>query len=42
MWLHYGDVIMRVIKVSNNQPHGCLLNGLLRRKNIKAPRHWPL
>ena len=31
--------------VSNHQPHGCLLNRLFRhrsKKNIKAPRHWPL
>ena len=31
--------------VSNHHPHGCLLNRLLRRrskKNIEAPRHWPL
>ena len=31
--------------VSNHQPHHCLLNRLFRRrskKNIKAPRHWPL
>ena len=31
--------------VSNHQPHDCLLNLLFRRrskKNIKAPRHWPL
>ena len=31
--------------VSHNQPHDCLLNRLYRRrskKNIKAPRHWPL
>ena len=31
--------------VSNHQPHDCLLNRLFRRrwkKNIKAPRHWPL
>ena len=31
--------------VSNHQPFHCLLNRLFRRrwkKNIKAPRHWPL
>ena len=31
--------------VSNHQPHGCILNRLLRaqiKENIKAPRHWPL
>ena len=31
--------------VSNHQPHGCLLNRLFKRrlkKNIKAPRYWPL
>ena len=31
--------------VSNHQAHDCLLNRLFRRrskKNIKAPRHWPL
>ena len=31
--------------VSNHQPHGCLLNRLFGRrskKNIKAPRQWPL
>ena len=31
--------------VSNHQPHDCLLNRSFRRrskKNIKAPRHWPL
>ena len=31
--------------VSNHQPHDCSLNRLFRhrwKKNIKAPRHWPL
>ena len=31
--------------VSNHQPHQCLLDRLFGRrskKNIKAPRHWPL
>ena len=31
--------------VSNHQPDDCLLNPLFKRrskKNIKAPRHWPL
>ena len=31
--------------VSNHQPHDCLLNRLFRcrsKKNLKAPRHWPL
>ena len=31
--------------ISNDQPHDCLLSRLFRRsskKNIKAPRHWPL
>ena len=39
-WRHNGRD-----SVSNHQPHGCLLTRLFRRrskKNIKAPRHWPL
>ena len=37
-WRHNG-----CDSVSNHQPHYCLLNRLFRRrkKNIKAPRHWP-
>ena len=39
-WRHNGRD-----SVSNHQPHGCLVTRLFRRrskKNIKAPRHWPL
>ena len=40
---HYSDFIMRAIAF--HRRHDVLLNRLLRRKskkNIKAPRHWPL
>ena len=39
-WRHNGHD-----DVSNHQPHHCLPNGLFGRrskKNVKAPRHWPL
>ena len=39
-WRHNGRV-----GVSNQQPHDCLLNRLVKaqiNENIKASRHWPL
>ena len=38
-WRHNGSD-----NVSNHQPHDCLLNRYsdADKKNIKAPRHWPL
>ena len=35
---HYNDVIMGVSRVSNHQPHGCVLNRLFRRRSKKTSK----
>ena len=37
--LHYNDVIMGAVASQNHQSHGCLLNGLFRRRSKKT---WKL
>ena len=35
---HYIDVIMTTMASPNHQPHGCLLNRLIRRRSKKTPK----
>ena len=37
-YVHYTDVIMGAINVSNHQPHDCLLNRLFRRRSKKTSK----